>query len=85
MTNDQLRHWRDHHNGRTTRSALRLVSELQAPLADRLRLLLAHASGPFTQITLADAIAGLSCSTGASQPQGAGGDGRGAATLAPGV
>jgi hypothetical protein len=46
----------DEHNRRGTRSAHRLVAELQAPLVERLHRLLAAAEGPFTRHTLMSAI-----------------------------
>lgn len=51
-----LREYARQHNERGTRSALRIVVELQQPLVDRLTLLLANAVGPFTIATLTDAI-----------------------------
>lgn len=59
MNHEQLRSARAKHRLNHTRSAHRLVAELQQPLVDRLRLLTANASGSFTLITLEDAIAAL--------------------------
>jgi hypothetical protein len=57
MDRATLRRLARQHTAAGTRSSYRLCAALQAPLRDRLRLLLTHASGIFTVATLEDALA----------------------------